>query len=69
MATALGLQKAQPGRQVISLSGDGGIGMLIGDLMTAIQHKLPIKVAVFNNGKLSFSSGGIREIVASDLAR
>ena len=54
MPTALGLQKAQPGRQVISLSGDGGIGMLLGDLLTAVQHKLPIKVAVFNNGKLGF---------------
>ncbi|HSZ52565.1 MAG TPA: thiamine pyrophosphate-dependent enzyme [Caulobacteraceae bacterium] len=54
MPTALGLQKASPGRQVISLSGDGGIGMLLGDLMTAVQHKLPIKVAVFDNGKLGF---------------
>ena len=54
MPTALGLQKATPGRQVIALSGDGGIGMLFGDLMTAVQHKLPIKVAVFDNGKLGF---------------
>ena len=54
MPTALGLQMAQPGRQVISLSGDGGIGMLFGDLMTAVQHKLPIKIAVFDNGKLGF---------------
>jgi pyruvate dehydrogenase (quinone) len=54
MPTALGLQKASPGRQVISLSGDGGIGMLFGDLMTAVQQKLPIKIAVFNNGKLGF---------------
>jgi len=54
MPTALGLQKAAPGRQVIALSGDGGIGMLFGDLMTAVQHKLPIKVAVFDNGKLGF---------------
>jgi pyruvate dehydrogenase (quinone) len=54
MPTALGLQKASPGRQVISLSGDGGIGMLFGDLMTAVQEKLPIKVAVFDNGKLGF---------------
>jgi pyruvate dehydrogenase (quinone) len=54
MPTALGLQKAQPGRQVIAPSGDGGIGMLFGDLMTAVQHKLPIKVAAFNNGKLGF---------------
>lgn len=54
MPTALGLQKASLGRQVISLSGDGGIGMLFGDLMTAVQQKLPIKVAVFDNGKLGF---------------
>lgn len=54
MPTALGLQKAQPGRQVISLSGDGGIGMLFGDLMTVVQQKLPIKIAVFDNGKLGF---------------
>jgi len=54
MPTALGLQKAAPGRQVIALSGDGGIAMLLGDLMTAVQEKLPIKIAVFDNGKLGF---------------
>lgn len=54
MPTALGLQKASPTRQVIALSGDGGIAMLFGDLMTAVQEKLPIKVAVFDNGKLGF---------------
>jgi pyruvate dehydrogenase (quinone) len=54
MPTALGLQKASPGRQVISLSGDGGIGMLFGDLMTAVQQQLPIKIAVYDNGKLGF---------------
>lgn len=54
MPTALGLQKCQPGRQVLSLSGDGGISMLFGDLMTAVQENLPIKIAVFNNGKLGF---------------
>jgi pyruvate dehydrogenase (quinone) len=54
MPTALGLQKCQPGRQVISLSGDGGIAMLFGDLLTAVQEKLPIKVAVYNNSKLGF---------------
>jgi pyruvate dehydrogenase (quinone) len=54
MPTALGLQKAAPGRQVIALSGDGGIAMLFGDLMTAVQEKLPIKIAVFDNGKLGF---------------
>jgi pyruvate dehydrogenase (quinone) len=54
MPTALGLQKAQPGRQVISMSGDGGIAMLFGDLMTTVQEKLPIKIVVFDNGKLGF---------------
>lgn len=54
MPTALGLQKAAPDRQVISLSGDGGIAMLFGDLMTAVQEKLPIKIAVYDNGKLGF---------------
>lgn len=54
MPTALGLQKCQPGRQVISMSGDGGITMLFGDLITAVQEKLPIKVVVFDNGKLGF---------------
>jgi pyruvate dehydrogenase (quinone) len=49
MPQALGAQKAFPGRQVISLSGDGGIAMLLGDLMTAVQEKLPIKVVVYNN--------------------
>jgi pyruvate dehydrogenase (quinone) len=54
MASALGLQKAQPGRQVIALCGDGGFSMLLGDLLTAVQEELPIKVAVFDNGKLGF---------------
>jgi pyruvate dehydrogenase (quinone) len=54
MPSALGLQKCQPGRQVISLSGDGGIAMLLGDLMTTVQEKLPIKIVVYDNGKLGF---------------
>jgi pyruvate dehydrogenase (quinone) len=54
MPQALGAQKAFPGRQVISLSGDGGLSMLMGDLLTATQEKIPIKVAVFNNGTLGF---------------
>ena len=54
MPQALGAQAAFPGRQVISLSGDGGIAMLLGDLLTAVQEKLPIKVAVFDNGSLGF---------------
>ena len=54
MPQALGLKKAFPGRQVIALAGDGGISMLLGDLLTAVQEKLPIKVVVYNNGSLNF---------------
>ena len=54
MPQALGAQAAFPHRQVISLSGDGGLTMLLGDLLTAVQEKLPIKVAVVNNSSLAF---------------
>jgi pyruvate dehydrogenase (quinone) len=54
MAQAIGAQAAFPGRQVISLSGDGGFSMLMGDFLSLAQHKLPIKVVVFNNGTLGF---------------
>lgn len=51
---ALGAQAANPGKQVISLSGDGGLSMLMGDLLSARQLKLPIKIVVFNNSSLGF---------------
>ena len=51
---AIGAQAAQPGRQVVSLSGDGGLAMLLGELITLRQQHLPVKVVVFNNGALSF---------------
>jgi pyruvate dehydrogenase (quinone) len=54
MAQAMGAQAAFPGRQVISLSGDGGFTMLMGDFLTLAQHRLPVKVVVFNNGTLGF---------------
>ena len=54
MPSSIGLQKAKPDRQVICLAGDGGISMLFGDLMTVVQQELPIKIAVFDNGKLGF---------------
>jgi pyruvate dehydrogenase (quinone) len=54
MPSSIGLQKAQPGRQVVCLAGDGGISMLFGDLMTVVAQELPIKIAVFDNGKLGF---------------
>jgi pyruvate dehydrogenase (quinone) len=49
---AIGAQYAQPDRQVISMSGDGGLTMLLGDLLTLAQEELPVKVLVFNNGVL-----------------
>src|SRR5712672_2451776 len=54
MAQAIGAQAAFPQRQVISLSGDGGFTMLMGDLLSLSQLKLPVKVIVFNNGSLGF---------------
>ena len=56
MANALpqgiGAQAAYPGRQVISLSGDGGLAMLMGDLLTIPQYQLPLKIVLFNNHRL-----------------
>ena len=54
MAQAIGAQAAFPGRQVISLSGDGGFAMLMGDFLSLVQLRLPVKVVVFNNGALGF---------------
>ena len=54
MAHAIGAQAAQPGRQVVSMSGDGGFSMLMGDLITLTQMKLPVKVVIFNNSVLGF---------------
>jgi pyruvate dehydrogenase (quinone) len=52
LAQSIGAQTAYPNRQVISFSGDGGLTMLMGDLLTLAQQKLPIKVVVLNNGTL-----------------
>src|SRR5262249_24866203 len=54
MPQAIGAQAAYPGRQVISLSGDGGFSMLMGDLLSLVQLRLPVKIVVFNNGTLGF---------------
>ena len=51
---AIGAQVAFPGRQVITLSGDGGLAMLLGDILTLPQLKLPVKIVVFNNSSLNF---------------
>lgn len=54
MPQAIGAQAAYPGRQVISLSGDGGFTMLMGDLLSLKQLGLPAKIVVFNNSALGF---------------
>jgi len=51
---AIGAQATFPGRQVISLSGDGGLAMLLGDVLTLKQLRLPVKLVVFNNSSLGF---------------
>jgi pyruvate dehydrogenase (quinone) len=51
---AIGAQAVFPGRQVISMSGDGGFTMLMGDMLSLHQLKLPVKIVVFNNGLLGF---------------
>jgi thiamine pyrophosphate-dependent acetolactate synthase large subunit-like protein len=51
---AIGAQAAYPGRQVVALAGDGGLAMLLGDLLTLKQMKLPVKIVVFNNSALGF---------------
>ena len=51
---AIGAQASNPGRQVIAMSGDGGLSMLMGDLLSLRQHELPVKVVVFRNDSLAF---------------
>jgi pyruvate dehydrogenase (quinone) len=49
---AIGAQVAYPDRQVVSISGDGGLSMLMGELVTVAAYRLPVKVVVFNNSTL-----------------
>ncbi|WP_372699129.1 ubiquinone-dependent pyruvate dehydrogenase [Arthrobacter sp. JSM 101049] len=51
---AIGVQSAAPGRQVVALCGDGGLAMLMGELLTVVQSRLPVKMVVFNNSSLNF---------------
>jgi pyruvate dehydrogenase (quinone) len=51
---AIGAQVSHPGRQVVSLSGDGGLAMLLGDLLSLRQLKAPVKIIVFKNESLAF---------------
>lgn len=50
----IGAQVAYPGRQVIALAGDGGLTMMLGELLTLVQYRLPVKLVVFNNSSLNF---------------
>ena len=52
MPMAMGAAFSQPNRQVIAFCGDGGLSMLLGDLMTISQYKTPVKIVVFNNRTL-----------------
>jgi pyruvate dehydrogenase (quinone) len=54
MPNAIGIALAYPGRQVVALCGDGGLTMLMGDLLTIAARKLPVKLVVLNNGGLEF---------------
>jgi pyruvate dehydrogenase (quinone) len=52
MPQALGAQGLDRTRQVVAFCGDGGLSMLMGDLITAVSHDLPVKLVVFDNGRL-----------------
>jgi pyruvate dehydrogenase (quinone) len=54
MCHAIGAQAAFPQRQVVSFSGDGGFSMMMGDFLTLVQAKLPVKIILLNNGTLGF---------------
>jgi pyruvate dehydrogenase (quinone) len=51
---AIGVQVSHPGRQVVSLSGDGGLAMMLGDLLSLRQLRAPVKIIVFRNDSLAF---------------
>jgi pyruvate dehydrogenase (quinone) len=51
---AIGVQSVDRSRQVVALSGDGGLTMMLGELITLAQHRLPVKIIVFNNSSLNF---------------
>lgn len=54
LSQAIGVQATYPRRQVVALCGDGGFSMLMGDVLTLVQHRLPIKIVIFNNNALGF---------------
>lgn len=52
---AIGVKASMPDREVIAICGDGGLSMLLGELLTIIQLNLPVKILLLNNGKLDYS--------------
>ena len=54
VSQGVGAQASFPGRQVIAMAGDGGLAMLLGELLTLTQNALPVKIVVFNNSSLNF---------------
>jgi pyruvate dehydrogenase (quinone) len=54
MPQAIGAQLTYPDRQVVSLSGDGGFSMLMGDMLTIRQRRLPVKIFIYDNASLGF---------------
>ncbi|MFI9005476.1 thiamine pyrophosphate-dependent enzyme [Streptomyces sp. NPDC053541] len=66
MPQAIGAQLWAPDRQVVAFCGDGGLGMLLGDLMTIRSERLPVKLVVFDNRRLGMvkleqEQAGLRE--------
>jgi pyruvate dehydrogenase (quinone) len=67
---AIGAQISHPGRQVVTLSGDGGLAMMMGELLSLRQHELPVKLVVFKNDALAFvelemKAGGFLDFATS----
>lgn len=65
---AIGAQVSHPGRQIISMSGDGGFAMLMGDLLTLRQLELPVKIVVFKNDALAFVELEMKSVGVLDFA-
>jgi pyruvate dehydrogenase (quinone) len=66
MPQALGAQALDRSREVVAFCGDGGLTMLLGDLVTAVSHDLPVRLVVFDNGRLGMvkleqEQGGLPE--------
>lgn len=59
---SIGIQAAHPDQCVISLSGDGGFAMMMGEILTLVQEKLPVKIFLFNNGYLNFAADSCSDV-------